>query len=424
MNQEDDIAARRARLSPAKLALYEERLRNGLARASAETKQPNKDETDSPPPVDQVPAAAGHSFISPATWSASVNAAREQARLAMCAPPLMAQAAEEPRMDRLSAAYVCLACQKLGILQSGEAVSVDELLDQGRILPEYRKVMLRWLTMLTEDGLVKAEGNRFANTVALPTLAQVQLANQFEGESYGARLADLLTGRKHPLEFFIPDGSLDIMEREYVQAPIFRYCNQIAEAATRPIVEALPPGHPFRIIEIGAGTGGTTASLLPLLPSDRTTYMFTDVTRFFTDRARQRFAEYGFIQYGLLDIEKSPEEQGYLPGTADLVVAAHVLHATRRIHETVAHVRSLLAPGGVLLLLEEIRFRRLFNFNMGFLPGFDRFDDYALRPTHPLLSVEQWEKLTSEEKFENFAALSDEHSPGRACGVEVMLAQK
>jgi predicted TPR repeat methyltransferase len=37
---------------------------------------------------------------------------------------------------------------------------------------------------------------------------------------------------------------------------------------------------------------------------------------------------------------------------ADLIVAANVLHATRNLEETLAHVRELLQPGGQLLLLE------------------------------------------------------------------------
>ena len=47
----------------------------------------------------------------------------------------------------------------------------------------------------------------------------------------------------------------------------------------------LPDDRKLRILEVGAGTGGTTAHVLPLLPADRTEYLFTDVSPLFTARA-------------------------------------------------------------------------------------------------------------------------------------------
>lgn len=77
--------------------------------------------------------------------------------------------------------------------------------------------------------------------------------------------------------------------------------------------------------------GITTASLLPLLPSEQTNYMFTDIGSWFLKQAQQKFRDYPFIEYRLLDIENSPQDQGFESHSFDIVVASNVLHVTRNI---------------------------------------------------------------------------------------------
>jgi hypothetical protein len=96
---------------------------------------------------------------------------------------------------------------------------------------------------------------------------------------------------------------------------------------------------------------------------------------------------------------------------------------TRNIEETLRHVLRLLSPGGVLLFLEETRFQRKYNFSMGFLPGFDDFEDYDLRPLHPLLSSAQWRRELLTAGFVDFATFTEPGSAAEVLGVDVMLAR-
>ena len=54
-----------------------------------------------------------------------------------------------------------------------------------------------------------------------------------------------------------------------------------------------------------------TAAILPVLPASRSLYCFTDLSKFFFDHAREKFKQYSSLRFGLLDIEKSPAEQGF-----------------------------------------------------------------------------------------------------------------
>jgi acyl transferase domain-containing protein len=89
----------------------------------------------------------------------------------------------------------------------------------------------------------------------------------------------------------------------------------------------------LRILEIGAGTGATTASILETL-SDKTlkhvrdysTYTFTDISPAFLNQAKERFKNHTAVEYRVLDITKDPVEQGFTSNSFDLIVASNVSH--------------------------------------------------------------------------------------------------
>ena len=76
-----------------------------------------------------------------------------------------------------------------------------------------------------------------------------------------------MTGKESPLETLFPGGSSILAERLYAGANINRYANAIAGAAVEAAERASKGNRPFRVLEVGAGTGGTSATLLPLLGS-------------------------------------------------------------------------------------------------------------------------------------------------------------
>jgi len=91
----------------------------------------------------------------------------------------------------------------------------------------------------------------------------------------------------------------------------------------------------------------------------------------------------------LLDIEKNPAEQEYKSHSFDIVIAAQVLHATKNLGQTLEHVRSLLAPEGIFILVEAAVSNSLyFDVYLPILQPFEESD--KLRSHHPFLTMEQW----------------------------------
>lgn len=85
----------------------------------------------------------------------------------------------------------------------------------------------------------------------------------------------------------------------------------------------------MKILEIGGGTGGTTAEVLQALVSEDgirmySQYVFTDVSSGFFSAAQERFENHAGMAYKVLDITKDPCDQGFEAGSFDLIVAANV----------------------------------------------------------------------------------------------------
>ena len=177
----------------------------------------------------------------------------------------------------------------------------------------------------------------------------------------------------------------------------------------------------MRVLEVGAGTGGTTSSLLPVLPADRSRYDYSDVSDIFLDWGREKFASVPFLHTRRFDLEADPGEQGVEPGSYDVVVGSNVLHAVRDLRATLERVRSLLSPGGLLLLVESTGHLPWHDITTGLIEGWQHFDD-DLRTDTPLLSVDTWHTLLAEAGFRAAEAAPPPDSPAAILRQHVILA--
>jgi SAM-dependent methyltransferase len=240
-------------------------------------------------------------------------------------------------------------------------------------------------------------------------------------EHCGSRLAAILSGVESPLETLFPGGSFATAEYLYQSWPVAQYMNAMARAAVEAWVRTQPSDLPLRVIEVGAGTGGTTSAVLGALPAERTVYHYTDVSPFFFGHVGRKFVAYPFVHTGLLDLERSPAEQGWTPASYHVVVAANVLHATQDLDRTLEHVRSLLAPGGILVAYEATDHLPWFDVTTGLIEGWQRFGD-QWRVDHPLLTPARWAEALSAHGFKDIAAFPEPGSPAETLAHHVIVA--
>ena len=146
---------------------------------------------------------------------------------------------------------------------------------------------------------------------------------------------------------------------------------------------------PLRILEMGAGTGGTTKRLVPLLARLQipVEYTFTDLAPSFVRAARNKWEKlYPWMRFRVHDIEKAPGED--LVNTQHFVLASNAIHATRSIRESTLNVRKFLRSDGYLLMGEMTRTPYWVDIIFGLFEGWWLFDDGR---RHALTHESRWE---------------------------------
>ncbi|WP_392407695.1 beta-ketoacyl synthase N-terminal-like domain-containing protein [Chlorogloeopsis fritschii] len=332
-------------------------------------------------------------------------------------------------LDHLCAAYINLALRDLDIFTNPSGkYSFSELYERSCIIPRYQQLLHRWLDVLVEQGHLQQEQGIFSNFKPLSNnilntlleTARLKWANNPQVvdmvEECGANLLPVLRGEKEPLElhFAVCNKRVGTTKSEL---PLNTYLKGIMRASLEQVVKLLPPNVKLRILEIGGGQGLATTALLPVLPKEKTTYTFTDVGGLFLNLAKEKFSAYPFVEYRFLDIEKPPAEQGYTTHSFDLVIAVNVLHVARNINKTLEYVRSLLAPGGLLLLWEITQPQLNFDITDGLL--MNPLEDAQRSRGNPFLSPKQWREALISQGFVELEVVSE----SEVFGEEILIAQ-
>ncbi|MDB6039246.1 MAG: polyketide synthase [Verrucomicrobiales bacterium] len=333
-------------------------------------------------------------------------------------------------LDRLGRGWLVQAFQGMGIfLGANERWEQSQVLEKLGIAPAHEKLFTRLLQLLARHGLLEVDGNvirttnslaasdfcaaqrqlaalknRFLQTVpqALPQVSLLeQCINQYPG---------FLQGRLNPMDVIFPGGSMELVEKVYTGNKVSDHFNSmLAETLAAAVSDRLAnqPNDKINILEIGAGTGASSAALLARLGpyAGSISFFYTDIGPAFVNRGRSRFeTEFPFTTFKCLDIDRNPETQGFFPGSMDFVLTTNVVHATRSIIKTLRNVKSLLKPGGLFFLNESTQAADFLMLIFGLTPGWWLFEDSKLRiEDSPLLSCSQWREALRRTGFKTLA---------------------
>ncbi len=322
-------------------------------------------------------------------------------------------------LEQVGQSLLLRAFQQLGCLrQVGETYSRAAFKQRIGLVPALDRLFEALLELCQQAGYIALDASGLRST------ARVAESQEAGDAAYWARkypdcaahfqllfhcmdrLADVLQGRVAATQVLFPEGSLRLVEPINKGNAVADYFNrQVVAEAVRQVSQALPqlaPGARYRILEVGAGTGGTSQALLEALApfGERIHYHYTDLSLSFIKHGRKHYGHHPFVAFKVLDIEKDVARQGFEPHSYDLVVAANVLHATRRLATTLDQVKALLRPAGQVLINEAVAAHGFSTLTFGLLEGWWLSEDQALRLPHsPLLSVPLWQRLLLAHGF-------------------------
>ncbi|MEW6381940.1 MAG: methyltransferase, partial [bacterium] len=337
--------------------------------------------------------------------------------------------------------------QKEGVFRKGgEHYQRIKLREQMKIIPRYFRLYDALLGIMNRAGFIHLERQKI---ITQPILDEAELKKELQrAEAKKADLAAafpeieahlrylwtclehyplILQGNIPATDVIFPHSSMELVEKIYQGNAIADHFNRLVAQSIHSYIQARLPQLPkegeknripgkkekkIRILEIGAGTGGTSAFVLEAIKeyAQYLHYVYTDISLSFTQYGQKQYGKrYPFMEFRILNIEEDIEYQGFMPGNFDLVLAANILHATRRMQDTIRNVKALLKKNGCLILNEVTETQDFLTLTFGLLDGWWLFEDEENRlKGSPLLSTDRWQKLLTEEGFERVVVLGSE----------------
>ena len=368
-------------------------------------------------------------------WAAAKRQAKRQSEQSPIGVDVRGFAGHWALLSRLSTAMMVDVLQAGGVFTTaGESRTVAQVCARAGIVESQHKLVARWLQRLVREGLLQSHGEQFVSTAPLPALLPSELLADVDARLAGDAalreyvhncvrlLPAVMTGTANALETLFPDGSFALAEALYTSAATAQYINALAGASIAALADHPPERRNARVLELGAGTGGTTAALIPQLAGSGTEYWFTDVSDTFLGRAHDRFGAMVTLRTAVFDADRSGAEQGIPTGAFDVVTAANALHAVRNLSNAITNVRAMLAPGGYLLLVETTTHHDWFDVSTGLIEGWQHFED-SLRDDVPLLSTATWRTALQAGGFDEVICFPEAGSMAEAMGQHVIIAR-
>ena len=314
-----------------------------------------------------------------------------------------------PQQNALVLAYIGEEFKKLKCdLWTAEAGTI---LPSIAYLPKHEQVVQRLWDVLADHGIVYSyDSKKIRSSKPLPTTPATQLlteiiasypkyANENRLMSVTApHFADGLAGKTdHISLLFGNQVGQDCLNDFYNNSPQLAVMTSHLLNFFGKLLAENPPEGTLRILEVGAGFGGTTKRLAALLEQNGrpVEYTYTDVSSMLVKEARKKFSNYPWMDFQSLNLERDPAAS--LQNSYDIVIGTNVVHATSNIVNSTKRMRSLLKKGGFIVLSEVTRIVDWYDLVYGLLDGWWAFNDSR---TYPLQPADDWVKDLQGAGFE------------------------
>lgn len=306
---------------------------------------------------------------------------------------------------------LCLVLTSAAFKQLGcdlEAAKAGEVLQPVPFVARHQRFHEYLYKMLEETRIINVDGDVITRTaIPLPSqsadaiLEDLMRRHVDNGSSHqltynvGSRMADVLSGKADGPQLIFGDAkNRELVASFYGELPFNKLCfEQMADFLTRLATKLKLSSQnrtTLRILEMGAGTGGTTKVLVPVLaklgiPLE---YTFTDLSPSLVAQAKRKFKQHPFMKFAEHDIEQPPSDP-QLIGSQHVVIASNAVHATHSLKVSSQNIRKFLRPDGFLMLREMMGTLHWVDVVWGTLEGWWLFDDGR---THAIVDERRWER--------------------------------
>ncbi|KAJ5826937.1 hypothetical protein N7447_003700 [Penicillium robsamsonii] len=206
----------------------------------------------------------------------------------------------------------------------------------------------------------------------------------------GPLIGSILRGESNPLVAMIEDGLLHKYYAHSVRlAPSLTQLSMLV----RKVAHKNPAA---RVLQVGAGTGAAaTRRILEALGTPKVplvaSWHITEPSADVLEDAQAELADWAdLLEFSQFDVDSDPSRQKFTTESYDIIVFYQSLRTANDVSGTLSHVRSLLKPGGTLLLAETTQHQS--QDDVSFI--------FGLLPTEtPSLLASSWDGVLREAGF-------------------------
>jgi acyl transferase domain-containing protein/NADPH:quinone reductase-like Zn-dependent oxidoreductase/acyl carrier protein len=287
---------------------------------------------------------------------------------------------------------------------------------------------LDWLLgVLEQDGYLehRADGWTFVEEPQV-TPEDIWLAILGDNPAYlpelslagrvGSHLAELLSGQRDSAAFAASLNASTLQEQHLESSPAYRAMNKAVLGMWAKIAQAWPANSRLRVLVVGSAASVLTRALLPLLPAERCDCVIAIPDEEGMARAEAEFATLKWVSCLKMDPDTLILGGEVAAGREfDVVVAAHALHGENEPRLALNSLKSLLARGGLLMLLGRHP-DRLTDFIAGIASPPSQAGGFHLAPPSA------WQDLLQETGFAGVETIVEPQARNLESGVYCLLA--
>ncbi|KAE8365524.1 S-adenosyl-L-methionine-dependent methyltransferase [Aspergillus caelatus] len=309
-----------------------------------------------------------------------------------------------PRSEEIAIAIFCNALEDLGC--SIRSAASGSKLERVQPIAEHKKLVDHiYLILENRAGLIADDGKLVTRTSKpcpdrdidsqLESLMRDRAAQDAEiklMQAVGGSYGNCLAGKVDAVQLLFQSAeSRLLLDKLYATSDATSSLLQPLRAFIEEVASGWSAsGEPLRVLEIGAGTGGTTSVLLPALArlGVPTVYTMTDISPSLVTQASSTFKQYPFVEYKVVDIERKPPLE--LQRSQHIVLGSNVVHATTDVPSSLKNIHKMLRPDGFLIFHELTTQMPWADVVFGLFEGWWRFSDGR---QHALQSPQAWANM-------------------------------
>ncbi|RBQ78654.1 hypothetical protein FVER14953_13190 [Fusarium verticillioides] len=214
-------------------------------------------------------------------------------------------------------------------------------------LAGFRKQLHQWMQAYNSSQASKLVLGDVTMTVMIEILSSLMRMG-VEGEilaKIGPNLGAILQGTMDPMPLLLEGNRFNRMQdgMELMQKMRTHLRQYLSTYATQKPV--------MNVLEVGASTSNNSQTIFDALREQKTvSYTLTDSSLSVLEETKAGITK-DFLKLKSLNINRDPIEQGFSPDTYDIILVNNILHTVNSLSETLANLRKLLVPGGVLAMV-------------------------------------------------------------------------